>query len=106
MLEKPDSFGNTPLLEAVKHGHEEVAFLLMKEGATLATMEEDGGDFLCKTVARREFDLLRRALACGVNYNAPNYDGRTALHVAASQGLCAFACLLVDAGASVLAKDR
>ncbi|CAN0907630.1 Potassium channel SKOR [Linum grandiflorum] len=101
-----DNFGNTPLLEAVKKGHEEVASLLMKEGATLSIMEEDGGDFLCKTVARREFDLLKRVLGCGVNYNARNYDGRTALHIAASQGLCAFAGLLVDAGASVLAKDR
>ncbi|CAN1253801.1 Potassium channel GORK [Linum perenne] len=101
-----DNFGNTPLLEAIKNDHEEVASLLVKEGATLGNMEEDGGDFLCKIVARRNIDLLKRVLSCGVNYNARNYDERTALHIAASQGLYAFASLLVDAGASVLVKDR
>ncbi|CAN1184231.1 Potassium channel KOR1 [Linum perenne] len=106
MALKPDNFGNTPLLEAIKNDHEEVASLLVKEGATLGNMEEDGGDFLCKIVARRNIDLLKRVLSCGVNYNARNYDERTALHIAASQGLYAFASLLVDAGASVLVKDR
>ncbi|CAI0417664.1 unnamed protein product [Linum tenue] len=100
-----DKFGNTPLLEAIKNGHEEVASLLLKAGASLNTME-DAGDFLCKIVARREVDILKRVLEGGINYNAKNYDSRTALHVAASEGLYEMASLLVEAGASILAKDR
>ncbi|XP_022726072.1 potassium channel SKOR-like isoform X2 [Durio zibethinus] len=99
-----DKFGNTPLLEAVKHGHDQVASLLVQAGALL-TMDDASG-FLCMTVARRDLDLLKRALACGIDPNAKSYDYRTALHVAASEGLYLVAKILLEAGASVFSKDR
>ncbi|KAH0976075.1 hypothetical protein GBA52_017974 [Prunus armeniaca] len=99
-----DKFGNTPLLEAIKHGHDQVASLLVKAGASLTI--DDAGDFLCITVARRNLDLLKRLLANDINPNAKNYDQRTALHVAASEGLYPMAEFLLEAGASVLSKDR
>ncbi|CAB4311842.1 unnamed protein product [Prunus armeniaca] len=98
-----DKFGNTPLLEAIKHGHDQVASLLVKAGASLTI--DDAGDFLCITVARRNLDLLKRLLANDINPNAKNYDQRTALHVAASEGLYPMAEFLLEAGASVLSKD-
>ncbi|KAL1365986.1 hypothetical protein HN51_013909 [Arachis hypogaea] len=100
----PDKFGTTPLLEAIKNGHEDVAALLVNAGATLTI--DDAGNFLCVMVAKKEFDLLKKVLACGINPNAKNYDQRTPLHIAASEGLCAVAELLLGAGASVLCKDR
>lgn len=51
-------------------------------------------------------DLLKRTLANGINPNAKNYDSRTPLHVAASEGLYSAVQLLLEAGASVLPKDR
>lgn len=92
------------MLEAIKGGHDEVASLLVKAGASLK-IDDDGG-FLCKTVARKDLDLLKRVLANGINPNAKNYDHRTPLHVAASEGLYSMANLLLEAGASVLSKDR
>ena len=99
-----DKFGATPLLEAIKNGHEEVASLLANAGATLTI--DDAGNFLCMTTAKKELDLLRKVLACGINPNVKNYDQRTPLHIAASEGLYTMAELLLEAGASVLCKDR
>ncbi|OWM62656.1 hypothetical protein CDL15_Pgr019950 [Punica granatum] len=103
-LNDSDKFGNTPLLEAIKNGHDQIAALLLKAGASLAV--DDAGDFLCATVARKDQDLLKRVLAYGINPNARNYDLRTPLHVAASEGLYSVARLLLESGSSVLCKDR
>ncbi|XP_010069439.2 potassium channel SKOR isoform X1 [Eucalyptus grandis] len=103
-IDIPDESGNTPLLEAIKHGHDQIVPLLVKAGASL--MIDDAGGFLCTAVARRDTDLLKRTLDNGINPNAKNYDSRTPLHVAASEGSYSVASLLLEAGASVLAKDR
>ncbi|XP_027187729.1 potassium channel SKOR isoform X3 [Cicer arietinum] len=99
-----DNFGNTPLLEAVKNGHDRVASLLVREGASMRI--ENGGSFLCTAVARGDSDYLKRLLSNGVDPNLKDYDYRTPLHVAASEGLIFMAKLLLDAGASVFTKDR
>lgn len=92
------------MLEAIKNGHDQVASLLIKAGAALTV--DDSGGFLCATVARRDLDLLKRLLSIGINPNAKNYDRRTPLHIAASEGLHSVAEVLLEAGASVLSKDR
>ncbi|XP_031279478.1 potassium channel SKOR-like [Pistacia vera] len=99
-----DKSGNTPLLEAVKNGHDQIASLLSNAGASLIV--DDAGDFLCKIVARKDLDLLKRVLAHGTNPNSKNYDHRTPLHIAAAEGLLSFAKLLIETGASVFVKDR
>ncbi|PWA40679.1 STELAR K+ outward rectifier [Artemisia annua] len=99
-----DNFGNTPLLEAIKSGHDKVASLLVKEGASLKI--EDAGCFLCSTVAKGDIDYIRRILSNGIDPNSKDFDFRTPLHVAASQGSFIIVKLLVEAGASVLSKDR
>ncbi|XP_019185177.1 PREDICTED: potassium channel SKOR-like isoform X2 [Ipomoea nil] len=103
-LNAPDNFGNTPLLEAIKNGHDRVASVLVKEGASLKI--ENAGSFLCEIVVRGDSDILRRLLSYGVDPNSKDYDHRTPLHVAASQGLYSMAKLLLGAGASVFSKDR
>ncbi|KAI9087397.1 hypothetical protein K1719_030717 [Acacia pycnantha] len=103
-IDLSDKFGNNPLFEAIKNGHEEVASLLVSKGATLTI--EDAGSFLCMTVATKELNLLRKLLAHGIDPNSTNYDQRTALHIAASEGLFTVAEMLIEAGASVLSTDR
>ncbi|KAL8550133.1 hypothetical protein ACS0TY_008818 [Phlomoides rotata] len=99
-----DNFGNTPILEAIKNGHDRVAALLSKEGALLKM--DNAGSFLSAVVAKGDSDFLKRLLSNGVDPNSSDYDHRTPLHVAASQGLYLMAKLLVEAGASVFSKDR
>ncbi|XP_051146393.1 potassium channel SKOR-like isoform X2 [Andrographis paniculata] len=99
-----DNFGNTPLFEAIKSGHDRVASLLSQQGAVMKIA--NAGSFLCTVVARGDSDFLRRVLANGIDPNSQDYDHRTPLHVAASQGLYLMAKLLVEAGASVFSKDR
>ncbi|XP_057994094.1 potassium channel SKOR isoform X2 [Hevea brasiliensis] len=99
-----DKFGNTPLLEAIKNGHDHVASLLVKEGADLSL--DDAGSFLCSIVSNGDSDLLKRILSTGIDPNSKDYDHRTPLHVAASEGVHMMAKLLLEAGASVFLKDR
>lgn len=49
---------------------------------------------------------IRELLDSGVNVNFKDIDGRTALHVAACQGLADVVSLLLDRGAEVDLKDR
>lgn len=67
---------------------------------------ENAGSFLCVLVAKGDSDLLRRLLSNGIDPDSKDYDHRTPLHVAASQGLFTMARLLLGAGASVFSKDR
>ncbi|GMY24795.1 potassium channel SKOR-like isoform X1 [Fagus crenata] len=99
-----DNFGNTPLVEAIKSGHERIASLLYKEGASL--MVDNPGSFLCTAVSKGDSDFLKRILSHGIDPNSRDYDHRTPLHVAASEGLYVMAQLLLEAGASVFSKDR
>ncbi|KAI5559498.1 hypothetical protein BDE02_17G115000 [Populus trichocarpa] len=99
-----DKFGNTPLLEAIKNGHDRVESLLFKQGAILNI--DDAGSVLCRAVARGDSDFLKRILSNGIDPNSKDYDHRTPLHVAASEGLYLMAKLLIEAGASVFSKDR
>lgn len=92
------------MFEAVKAGHDRVIGLLVKEGASFDL--EDSGNFLCTTVAKGDSDFLKRLLASGMDPNSEDYDHRTPLHVAASEGLYLMAKMLVEAGATVTAKDR
>jgi ankyrin repeat protein len=99
-----DNFGNTPLLEAIKNGHDRIASLLFKEGASLNI--DCPGSVLCTAVAKGDSDFLKRILSNGIDPNSRDYDHRTPLHVAASEGLYLIAQLLVEAGANVFSKDR
>ncbi len=47
-----------------------------------------------------------KALSYGLDPNSKDYDHRTPLHVAASEGLYLMAKLLIEAGANVFSKDR
>lgn len=92
------------MLEAVKNSHDHVASLLVEAGALLGI--DNDGTCLCEAVARRDVEYLRRLLANGINPNSKNYDFRTPLHLAASEGLYPISVLLLEAGASVFAVDR
>ena len=50
--------------------------------------------------------LLEEHAKAGLNASSSDYDKRTALHLAASEGLLDCSKVLVDSGAAVNARDR
>lgn len=92
------------MLEAIKSGQDRIASLLFREGASLKV--DDAGSFLCRAVAKGDSDFLKRLLLNGIDPNSKDYDHRSPLHIAASEGLYLMAEMLLKAGASVFSKDR
>ncbi|KAH9649316.1 Potassium channel SKOR [Citrus sinensis] len=113
-LNKTNYDGRSPLHLATSRGYEDITLFLIqkgvdtnikvKEGASLNV--DDAGSLLCTAVARGDSDFLKRVLSNGVDPNSRDYDHRTPLHVAASEGLYLMVKLLLEAGASVFTKDR
>jgi hypothetical protein len=106
-----DTFGGTALLEACKHGHDDIIDVLITSGAklgvSLTAHQEKIANLLCSTVHNGDLKLLRRLLQAGADGDAVNYDGRTALHIAAAEGnVPAVELLVAEGGADVRKRDR
>ncbi|KAJ9523339.1 hypothetical protein QJQ45_005385 [Haematococcus lacustris] len=102
-----DAFGNTALLEAVKGGHMEVMEVLLDAGAVLGLDDTAAASLLCKAVIDGDVAKLKQWLKAGVPVNVCDYDNRTPLHVAASEGnLYAVELLVETGGANVCVEDR
>lgn len=67
---------------------------------------DNAGSFICTAITKGDSDFIKRLLSNGIDPNSKDYDHRTPLHVAASEGLYMMAKLLLEAGASVFSKDR
>ncbi len=61
---------------------------------------------LCAAASVGDLDAVRRMLADGASVDAANYDGRTALHLAAAEGQHAVVQLLLAEGARLSPVDR
>jgi len=63
------------------------------------------GDLLCSAVVKNDVEELQRLVLLGVDVNAPNSDGSTALHVAAAVGSRGVVQYLADHRADINAVD-
>jgi ankyrin repeat protein len=79
-----DRWHQSPLTEALRQGHAEIAELLRKAGAT--TMSKALGSRLASAAAVGDIDALNAEVEGGADLETGDYDGRTALHLAASEG--------------------
>ncbi|XP_057429746.1 integrin-linked protein kinase 1 [Lotus japonicus] len=66
----------------------------------------DSGVRLMYLANEGDLDGIREVLESGVSVNFRDIDGRTALHIAACQGLTHVVALLLEKGAQVDTKDR
>jgi ankyrin repeat protein len=101
-----DRFGNTPLCDAIRHGHHELATHLYTLEFRLNLEESRLAGKLCQAAQESELERLRAYAACGANLNAPDYDMRVAMHIAASEGNTRIVELLLSFGADANPIDR
>ncbi|KAJ3108160.1 hypothetical protein HDU97_002072 [Phlyctochytrium planicorne] len=79
-----DRYGHSPLYDAVRSRHEDVAFVLREAGAHFA--EEESNDvaaIMAAAASDGDLNLVRMLVDCGFDMNYPDaLDGRTAVHLA------------------------
>lgn len=90
-----DRFGNSPLMDALRFGHEDVVMLLKKGGAFLSqglynliylAEQEHISAKLCKVCATGDTRALSILINGGADISLPYQDSRTPLHLAAFYG--------------------
>jgi hypothetical protein len=87
-----------------RHQPQAIADLLSRAGAELNYKKP--ADFICGAAGVGNMERIRVLVKYGVNVNSSDFDGRTALHLAASQGNLRVVELLLSMEADVKRKDR
>ena len=91
----------------MRAGHQRVAKLLHAEGCVLGFSETEASGELCELARQGSLDILKLMLQCGANVDAVDYDSRSCLHLAASEGNLPIVEYLITTGrASINCVDR
>jgi len=99
-----DRYEGTPLTDAIRHGHTACASAIRKQGGSLAS--ESIAEQMCHFAARGDLDGIRKLLENGAEANVSDYDGRTPLHLGASEGHVPIMKLLIEHKAAIDPVDR
>jgi len=79
-----DRWKQTPLSEALSHNHPEAAAMLRDAGGVI--VDKKKGHALCAAAAKGDIAALCALRDAGTDVATADYDGRTALHLACSEG--------------------
>lgn len=101
-----DRWGGTPLRDAIREGHYDVARLLRASAGQLQYDDSTASGELCELSRIGVLERLCLLLECGCDVNVADYDSRTCLHLAASSGQLAIVEFLLERKANVNARDR
>lgn len=99
-----DSWGATPLDDAIKAGHKDVRTLLVDGGGALGSVQETA-EKLFAAIGRGELAVVESLVTSGCPIDCADSDSRTPLHHAAASGDLAILDYLIGAGAKVDALD-
>ncbi|MCK4871623.1 MAG: ankyrin repeat domain-containing protein [Phycisphaerales bacterium] len=100
-----DSAGWTPLMHALKNGHEEVARLLLDAGASLSSTTADGSSPLSVAVETSTVGCVRLLLESGGDVGVAIPYGLSLMHFAVLRDDAAIVELLAEHGADMNARD-
>jgi len=99
-----DRWGGTPLLDAIRNNHSLVARLLKEHGGVV--LLENASSEMCAAASAGNSLKLKLLVLCGVDVDSGDYDFRTALHLAASEGQLEAVDTLLNLKANANAVDR
>jgi len=99
-----DRFRMTPLRDALTYRNFEICQILRDNGATICDAQI--ASEACEAAAFGDLSTLMRLESTGVDLNIGDYDGRTALHLAASEGHLAVVKFLISRGVRINPADR
>lgn len=103
-----DQWGGTPLDDAIRGAHHDVADYLRKRGAQKGAAKKGAAAVMCEAAAAGAVGRLRDAVFFEeIHPDTADYDGRTAAHLAASEGRVDVLRFLVEeAHANISSADR
>ena len=105
-VEVCDSHDQTPLLWAVRGGHEAVVQLLLDKGADIEARDHSGRTALWMAAKHGHKAVVQLLLDKGANIEARNHSGQVALSSAAQHGHEAVVQLLLEKGANIQARNH
>lgn len=109
-INRSDRWGGSPLDDAHRHRHQEVVLFLRQQGAVTGSGNQSTN--LVTAAAEGDLDEVQMLLSgsppkvVSALVSKGDYDKRTALHLAASEGHAEIVRLLCKAQADVNAEDR
>ena len=80
--------------------------MLVRHKAELHLAESEAAGMLCDFTQRGDIDKTVQLLDAGCSVNAADYDGRTALHLACSEGNLQIVTKLIERAAELNPLDR
>ena len=98
--------GSTALGHAAKHGHNEIAELLIENGADVSAKSLEGLTPLHFAALAGHKEIAELLIAKGAEVNAKDGDGWTPLYYPAAKGHKEIVELLIGKGADLNAKDE
>ncbi|KAL7542883.1 hypothetical protein ACHAWF_007271 [Thalassiosira exigua] len=104
-LDAIDNFGITPMLEAVLNNQKDTVLRLRHHGAKLH-MQRQTKAAVFNACSKGDIPTLQLFRLSGLNFSFSDYDQRTPLMIAASEGNEEVVRLLLKAGADPTMKDR
>ena len=97
--------GNTALLRASREGRVDDVRILLEDGASVDTSDDDGVTPLMETVQNGNLDIVKALLDAGVDVNAQDNWNETALKKAKKNGHNDIVELLKQAGGSEIPNN-
>ncbi len=101
--DRRDGQGQTALMLAARHGHDDIVEALLAAGARLDVTAKYGLDALMLATINHHEAIALRLVAAGAGAahegkGAPGFAGKTALDLARERGLSALVAVLSDGG--------
>ena len=105
-INQKGNMGYSPLARATYRGFANIFALLQKSKADLLTTTKEDNNLLMLAILSNHNDFIPTILAAGVDINAKNSAGDTALILAAFRGNMAAVKILIDANADLHIRNK